>query len=193
MPGKWHRETFQARKYEPLTDYVVTTSVSEAEAVEVKKQLVTPLHGFLGQAYNYDDHDLTEEWMLTFRDTQSTGPSDDDVIRTQIESLMEIMKVQVQDRVCTESGVLDTIPLSMQNALKEVPVWGIDSYTRRMVELAIEDRLPVDTYTKKKIAEFIEKALLPSINEQPPAEAYNMTHAVTAILNVKNLCLLSNT
>ena len=77
--------------------------------------------------------------MVTFQDGLSGAPSENDVIRTQIESLMEIMLVQVQDRVCTETGVLRVPPVGLGEKLKEVVVWGIDCYTRRMVELVIDD------------------------------------------------------
>lgn len=41
--------------------------------------------------------------------------------------------VQVVDRVCTADGVLDREPLRLGDGakIKEVPVWGIDCYTRR--------------------------------------------------------------
>jgi len=40
-------------------------------------------------------------------DIGSAGPSEDDVIRTQIESLLEIMMAIVQDRVRTHRGIAD--------------------------------------------------------------------------------------
>ena len=122
-----------------MTDYSTTSNIGDEEGTQLRAQLVTPLDGFLGQAYNYDDHDLTEEWMVTFQDKSSAGPSEDDVIRTQLESLLEIMKVAVQDRVCTETGVLQRLPLVLGKDIKEVPVWGIDCYTRRMVEMALAE------------------------------------------------------
>lgn len=104
MPGAWRKKAYPPRKYSKLQDYVFTTSIPNKEGEVLRMQLDTPLDGFLGQAYNYDDHSLTEEWMLAFKDGTSHAPSDDDVIRTQLESLLEIMMVQVQDRVCSESG-----------------------------------------------------------------------------------------
>ena len=73
MPGKWHKEAYVKRIYAELDDYTVTPFISDAEADAIKAQLVTPLDGFVGQAYNYDDHGLTEEWMVTFADGASTG------------------------------------------------------------------------------------------------------------------------
>lgn len=191
IAGKWRKEPYSTRAYEYLTDYAVTANVGQEEATELREQLVTPLNGFLGQSYNYDDHDLTEEWMVTFQDKSSKGPSEDDVIRTQLESLLEIMMVAVQDRVCTQTGVLQRAPLQLGVDIKEVPVWGIDCYTRRMVEMAIEDRVPSEQRNEKTIKQFIERALLPTINDQAPEKAHDMTHTVMAILNVsRSLALI---
>lgn len=186
MPGRWRKEAYAPRVYDPLTEYVVTSSVSEEEGKQLKDQLYTTLDGFLGQAYNYDDHGLTEEWMVSFQDKSTSGPSEDDVIQTQIESLLEIMKVQVQDRVCNEGGVLRRAPVGLGKDLKEVPVWGIDCYTRRNVEIAIEDRCSSATSkTLVNIQRFIEKKLLPAINAQEVDKAHNMTCALNHILEVR--------
>lgn len=183
MQGKWRKEPFAPRKYERLTEYVSTKNVSAKEGIELRKSLETPLVGYLGQAYNYDDHGLTEEWMVSFSNKKQKA-SDDDVIRTQVESLLDILLAQVQDRICTESGVLDKTPLNLGSCLLEKPVWGMDSYTRRMVEMCIEDRVPCTRFDAKLMRKFIEKLLLPSINRQLPAEAHNITYALRSILVV---------
>ena len=67
VPGKWRKEPYGTRSYDPLTAYTVTSSIPSEEAGQLMEQLVTPLNGFLGQSYNYDDHDLTEEWMCSFK------------------------------------------------------------------------------------------------------------------------------
>ena len=104
ISGKWRKEPYGARTYEYLTDYSVTSNIGDEEGTNLRDQLITPLNGFLGQAYNYDDHDLTEEWMVTFQNKGSGtgsgacgdgGISEDDVIRTQLESLLEIMMVSI--------------------------------------------------------------------------------------------------
>ena len=60
VSGKWRKEAYTPRQYEFLNKYAVTTTVSDEEGEILKEQLITPLDGFLGQAYNYDDHGLTE-------------------------------------------------------------------------------------------------------------------------------------
>lgn len=120
---------------------------------------------------------------------------------------MEIMIGQVQDRVNTQTGVLEVEPVNLGPRLKEVPVWGIDSYTRRMVELAILDHdsmsrddsesatetgaevpaaaetgaeVPVEK--EPEIRKFIEKILLPAINAQSLEHAHNMIYALDSIV-----------
>ena len=189
MTGKWRQEPFPPRDYVPLTTYRVTENVTAEEATEVQSLLLTRLDGFLGPAYSYDDCGLTEAWMVSFRDRSFVAPSSDDVIRTQIESLMDIMLGQVQDRVCNELGVLRKTPLSLGTKIIEAPVWGIDSSTRRMVEMAIEDncRFDLRSETKKRavrksIEQFIEKKLLPTINAQKPEQAHQMQPALNSII-----------
>lgn len=164
-----------------LKEYSVTDSIGIEEGSNLLEQLQTSLDGYLGQSYNYDDQGLTEEWMVTFQDKVSSGPSDDDVIRTQIESLMELMLVQVQDKVCNSTDVLKRPPLQLGVEVKEVPVWGIDCYTRKMVELSIEDRVPAEKVSSTSIQRFIEKILLPAINRQPPELAHNMSVCLESI------------
>ncbi len=170
-------------------EYRVTDNIPPEDVAEMNELLHTSLDGFVGQAYNYDDHTLTEDWMLRFSDNASNGPSQDDVIRTQIGGLMEIMLAQVQDKVCTEAGVLRRDPLGLGSDLKEVPVWGIDSYTRRMVEIALEDNIPPEKRSANQIKKFIERKLLPAINDQPPEKAHNMYHSLNAIFLVSSKTL----
>ena len=83
-------------------------------------ELETPLSGFFGQAYNYDDQDMTEDWMNRFKDPGSKSASKDEVIRNQVRTRMELMLGQVHDRVCTASNMLNRPPLTMDVHIKEV-------------------------------------------------------------------------
>ena len=111
VAGKWRKEPYGARTYDFLTDYNATSNIGDEEGTELRKQLITPLNGFLGQAYNYDDHDLTEEWMQNFQDKGTSKPSDDDVIRTQLVGLMDMMIAHVQDSICNKEDLLSKAPL----------------------------------------------------------------------------------
>ena len=127
--------------------------------------------------------------MVTFKDGASTAPTDTDVIRTQVESLMEILTMQVQDRVCNETDVLKKEPLGLGTYLKESLVWGIDSYTRRMIELVIEENIDrtIIEYNEKNIQKFIERRLLPTINAQTPEQAHNITFSLQTIIAEGNI------
>jgi molybdopterin/thiamine biosynthesis adenylyltransferase len=184
MPGKWRKEPFARRTYENLTEYKITSCIEPEEVQELKDLLQTPLNGFVGQAYNFDDHDITEDWMCSFKDGTSTRPSEQDIIRTQTESLLDIMVQQVQERVCTDLGVLDVPPVGLGKDLKEIPAWGIDCYTRKMVELAIEDRVAAEKRTAKSVTYFIQRQLLPSINRIEASKAHDMSYALLAIIEV---------
>jgi hypothetical protein len=186
MPGKWRREPFSRRTYQQLNEYKITSCIEPEEVQELKELLETPLNGFVGQAYNFNDHDLTEDWMCAFKDVKSSGPSSDDIIHTQLESLLDIMVQQVQERVCTDAGVLMRAPVGLGKDLKEVPVWGIDCYTRKMIELSIEDRVPAERVSQKKMEHFVERMLLPAINTIKPEIAHNMTHALNYLVEVSN-------
>ena len=179
-----------------LSDYAIPCNINANESNEIRNQFTTTLDGFLGQAYNYDDHGLTEEWMMTFKDGNFTA-SDDEVIRTQLESLLDILTVQVQDRVCNEQKVLHLPQLKLGVDVIEAPVWGIDCYTRRMIELVLEgvtgDEGGKGGKRKKGgdgsegnavAAAFVERLLLPAINAQKPDMAHNMNNAVEHILKV---------
>jgi len=184
VPGKWKTSPFGLRQYDPIKEYVATKNISEEEGQKMLEQLKTPLQGYLGLAYNYDDHSLAEEWMVVFQDRQTERATADEVIRIQTEGLMEIMIQNVQDRVLTEAQILEKAPLQLGKDIIEIPVWGIDCYTRRMVEISIEDRVPKYERDFSTVNDFIEHCLLPAINAQPSDRAFNMYYATISILEV---------
>lgn len=164
----------------------------------------------MGPAYNYDDRGLTEEWMMNFRDGMSaTGASEEDIERAQIESLMEIIVGKVQDKVCNDLKVLTREPVGLGPDLKEQPVWGIDSHTRRLIQLLLEDRLwgknipnisdeiaarlsvhngitaaGKTAHTTEKFKDFLEKTLLPAINAIPTCQAHDIKNVLNYVLQV---------
>lgn len=183
ITGKWRKEPYPKRSYEKVTDYVCASCLSNDEGTELMKQLDTPLNGFLGQAYNYDDYQLSEEWMVTFKDGLSAAPSENEIIRNQIESILELLTIQVQDKVCNDVGVLAVEPLGLGSKLEERYVWGMDCYTRRMVDIAIEDNVEKNKFSIEKSKLFVERKLLPAINAQQPENAHNMKFALKYIVD----------
>lgn len=78
--------------------------------------------------------------------------SDNEVIKNQVENLMENMLGKVQDDVCNDSHVLDTPPLGLGPAMVEREVWGIDCHTRRMLELILNEKLGLITVKEAPVA-----------------------------------------
>ena len=161
-----------------------------ADGEALQAQLATTLDGYLGPAYNYDDRSLTEEWMLNFRDSMAEPPSEEDVVRMQMESLMEILLGQVQDRVCNDLQALDKGPVGLGPRLQEKSVWGIDCNTNRTLELILEDAFLQQTesgaggfsYSTALFKRFIEQVLLPAINAVPTPYAHRMDKVLEYII-----------
>lgn len=210
--NRWRKEAFPPRQYDPITEYVPTNSVSLEEGNDLIKLLQTNLDGYLGPAYNYDDRRLTEEWMLSFRDNLSIQPTESEIIKLQIESLMDIMLSKIQDQVCNDMKVLSTPPIGLGSRLVERPVWGIDSHTNKMIQLILEDyfsgkrkfsdiQLNIDNdtnhnhnnnhnFTIEEYKIFLERTLLPTINFIPTSQAYSMKCVLEAIIDVSYCELL---
>ena len=211
LPGSWRRMPYDLRVYTHIDEYVPSTNLLPDEQVEVLQQLDTSLYGYLGihllthsltyslthsrtysltyslflthsgESYNYDDHDLTQQWVLTHLfthllthllthlqastlDISKLKKAKDSLItQLQIERLMDQLLQKVQDKVNNENGVLERPVIPIGPLLKEVAVFGIDCYTRRMVELVIEDRVKTgEIGTYRDITNYIEHKLLVS-------------------------------
>lgn len=85
--------------------------------------------------------------------------SEEEIIRNQVENLMENMLGKVQDDVCNDNHVLTGAPpLGLGPAMVEREVWGIDCHTRRMLELILNEKLKLihiadESFTSGKVAE----------------------------------------
>ena len=145
----WTKTVPPLREYETLNKYVVSSNVNGEDGEHVIRQLQTQLpDGFIHQPYDYDDMDLTEQWMLSFKMDGSKGResgSENVITRKDVEncvisSHLDLMIVKVIDRVFNGQTRLTDPPLASTGGTLERQVFGMDSYTRKMVELAIEDR-----------------------------------------------------
>lgn len=158
---------------------------------------------FLGLAYTYNDTGQSEGWMkmLSEGDDQNEQEkaaaalsSDDGVIKAQVEASMQSLLIAVQDRVMTETGVLEQKELRSANwesgiekvgeqvvstgdglvepEIVEQPVWGMDCYTRKNIAICLGTKFDNET-----VLVFLEKWLLPAINACPADLAYNLSNA----------------
>ena len=114
--------------------------------------------------------------------------SEDQIIGWQVRNCLDFITGAVQDRVLNERGTLQCAPVGLGPRLKEVAVWGIDYYTRRMLEMILVDALGCkedETSGALEMAQgFIESVLLPCINAQAAAAAHDMDSALEYILRV---------
>ena len=149
----WSKTIPLLREYENLDEYVVSANVSGVDGDQVMRQLSTQLpNGFTHQPYDYDDMELTEQWMQSFKMDDGKGGAADaaggganvitrgDVENCVISSHLDMMIVKVIDRVFNELTKLSDPPWHSKGFMVERQVFGLDCYTRRMAELAIEDR-----------------------------------------------------
>ena len=123
--------------------------------------------------------------------TASALASDDGVIKAQVAASMQSLLIAVQDRVMTQSCVLEQKELKSANwiaannesdtmdidettesEIMEQEVWGMDCYTRKNISICLGTDLDEDT-----ILVFIEKWLLPAINSCPKDIAHNISNA----------------
>lgn len=206
---RWRKEPYDQRDYIPLTEYIVASSLTDEDDKFLNDHLKTHLNNsFMGPALNVDDLATSEHWMVNLmeaieieiklkektNETVSKAllmmiPTDHDVIRTQVETVMDCLLGQVQDKYRNDAKVLDTKPLALGKCLEERPVWGFDCHTRKMIEIIL-----LDTFTPSPekmsrhntaVKYFIEKKLLPAINAQPPHLAHNISEALHYIINVR--------
>ncbi len=201
VQGKWNRVPMKEREYHRIDNYVVSESVEKQDHDAVHALLQTNLPtAYLGQAYNFDDGALTEEWMCTYEDKTSDdkdgiadGPKkpsrlkDHEIIRALTNATLESMCEQVRDRVCTDLGVLSKTPLNLQLPSSssspgavatplcvEQAVLGIDCATRKLIEVTLTEKLGVDICSSSALKTFIERYLLPQINRADERDAHSM-------------------
>jgi hypothetical protein len=177
--------------------------LSELDGRIASYELRTSLQdSFLGQAYTYDDTGQSEGWMKSMlyetdeqnekQKAASALACDDGVIKAQVQASMQTLLIAVQDRVMTETGVLEQLELRSSNwestqkenggcgmlssveypEVVEQEVWGIDCYTHRNISICLETELDSDTALV-----FLEKWLLPAINACPVDRASNIANA----------------
>ena len=83
--GDWRKKAYAPREYVPISNYVPgADGMSEGE---VEEYLETHLDGFLGQPYNYDDQELSEQWMRTLASEdslQGTKRQNKELIEAQV-------------------------------------------------------------------------------------------------------------
>mmetsp|Transcript_11481 Transcript_11481/g.42868 ORF Transcript_11481/g.42868 Transcript_11481/m.42868 type:complete len:1958 (-) Transcript_11481:262-6135(-) len=152
FPGRWRRKAFPHRQYEKILDYVPSTMLADSERERIEALRKTEMSGFCGGAYNFDDNELQEEWMTGYNDTYAPVPDDDAIRKICVGDFLDTLCNRVVDRVLNAEGCLDkpVLEVASESSLREgsrpgaatcqlveKPVWGMDSYTRRNIELSL--------------------------------------------------------
>lgn len=199
IQGKWRKEAYGDREYIPLIDYVVTDTVSVETEQSIQEQLRSSLpDGFHGPALNCGDQEETEQWMRQFSVDGVNRVDEDSIIRWQVNSCMEHLLGAVEDRVCNDIGVVTRDVIGLGPQLKEVPVWGIDCYTRRNIELILCESIgskcnlsEEECYNNNTIVsqaqDYIEQFLLPTINMQSPEVAHDLSCSLGTLIKVRTV------
>ncbi|EWM24443.1 hypothetical protein Naga_101370g1, partial [Nannochloropsis gaditana] len=93
------------------------------------------------------------------------------------------MMRQIQDRLNNAAQTLKKPQKVIGKQVEERPVWGIDAYTRRMIDYALTTVTDTSEgpLTESACTHFIEKKLLPAINIQPADKAHDMREALISM------------
>lgn len=131
----WRDEPFPERKYERIDSDAVCSGLSKVDERIARYELRTNLpDSFMGQSYHYNDTSLSEVWMKSVVDETETirvnkkegnnkraaalaMSADEGVTRAQVNATMQSLLVAVQDRVMTETKVLQQRELTSDNWL----------------------------------------------------------------------------
>ncbi|CAM9539119.1 unnamed protein product [Chrysoparadoxa australica] len=100
-----------------------------------------------------------------------------ETMRAQVEVSLELLKNQIVDKVMNDRGTLDKPIKQLGVHVKEVPVWGLDCFTRKNVEIVLQEM----GWERTQVRRFIEALLLPHINMQNGPEAFTLRAALESI------------
>ncbi len=200
VQGEWRTQSYPPRVYNIyLEDYQPAQDIPEHVGKDVIRELETSLpDGYLGEAYSYDDHGISEAWMqeLGLMDGGELGEVifDPETGRRQVRGRLYRMVQQVVDRVLNMSGALNQPPLALNTDLIEVPVWGIDCYTHYNLQAvlsahtcAVWGTTKSQEECKRNAREWIERKLLSGINDHALKAEQAGTRDITMDLVLKDM------
>lgn len=223
----WRKSPFPERKYERLSSDVVCAGLSAVDERIATYELRTNLpDSFIGLSYRYDDTGQSEAWMKSVvdetgflaqqqkgkfstsrknavRQAAAAMASDEGVIRAQVAASMQNLLIAVQDRVLTETHVLEQPELRSANWIEDsrdefpsdepiadVSVEAALDSEEQKPEVVEQPVWGIDCYTRRNICVcletefdsetallFVEKWLLPAINACPSDLGHEISNA----------------
>jgi hypothetical protein len=139
MQGEWRQQPFELRDYEPLREYVPAEGLTEEQGEGVIGELETELEGLLSYTYSYEEKTHTADRERHWTELVASGVTEEEVIEAEVAAVMEDLTERVAWHNCPQEPAVREGALQPGHHVEEIPVWGMDSYTRRNVELALED------------------------------------------------------
>ena len=179
MQGEWRKKPYALRDYTPICTYVPVEGLNPQEAQDVMSQLDTELEGLLSYTYSYEDKTNDAQREIGAAQLKLAGVSDDEVVRAEVSAVLEDLVERVGWSHCDQHPSVRQRGLQIGKELAEVAVWGMDSYSRRNVELALDD-LPTPMPDRQRSL-WIERTLAPAINRQG-TEGWDMRAALNDLL-----------
>ncbi len=185
MQGEWRRKPYALRDYTPIEQYVPVEGLTKEEGEAVLDQLDTELEGLLSYTYSYEEKTNDSDRCRQQASLRQAGVAEGEVVEAEVQAVLEDLVERVAWVNCPQHPSVRDRALQIGNHLEEIPVWGMDSYSRRNVEMALED-MPVAPGTRplsnQERSMWIERTLAPAINRQG-ANGYDIKLALEDLLD----------
>lgn len=182
--GPWRQKPFALRDYTPIDQYYAVEGLSEGEGAAIMRELKTEQDGVLSYTYSYEDKDTKEKRKKQLARLQKAGVTEDAVIFADVTAVLDNLVEHVAWDNCPQEADLKAQGgLRVPDDLEEIPAWGLDSYTRRQVEMGLEDLKDEDRkcMSAHQRKHWIERVLAPAINCQGD-DGWNMRLALESII-----------
>jgi hypothetical protein len=185
MQGEWRRKPYALRDYTPIEEYVPVEGLTEEEGKDVLSQLDTELEGLLSYTYSYEEKTSDADRQRQQASLREAGVSEDQVVEAEVQAVLEDLVERVAWVNCSQDPSVRDRALQIGKHLEEIPVWGMDSYSRGNIEMALED-MPTESglepLTKSERSTWIERTLAPAINRQG-VNGYDIKLALQDLVN----------
>lgn len=173
-----HLGAYTARCYETISDYIPNESLDAEEATSVWRKMVNPRDG-MGCSCVEGGRAELDNVSWKFKSSCPCAAANracDEKCHSGAESC------------CCHNQLCETSSLQLDQDLKLVDSWGIDCYSRTLIQLILS-HYSISSYT---VNAFIQNCLLPTISQIPGAYASDPAvrncHCVDVIVIV--FCLL---
>ena len=163
-----------------VTSYTPVEGLTKEQGAAVLDELHTELEGILSYTYSYEEKTNTSDRESHWAELVAAGVTEDEVVQAEVAAVMDDLVERVAWHNCSQDSSVRSSAVQNGVHVEEIPVWGMDSYTRRNVELALEDL--EGTMPEMQRNWWIERILAPAINRQGDS-GYDLRLALTDLLS----------